>query len=250
MEAAALAKERQDMLFATRSASISANAPSRVECLKALIEGHGTSGVVEEGESVQNALARWGKARKVEVEEEKERSKLERRKNKSSSASKLKKDFDAPDEESPRHPASTTSKESVESHDMDLDPLMTPQPSYSNVTNTNNSKGKQKGQQEPPLYETSALKQAIDTLTTLASTLLGTYGETGIYEETYEGIMKQLIAEGEVPRDWRPSQKKTETASNDIEVAKNGHSRLDDLTEVKHERKSIVSRPVIARPKS
>ena len=40
----------------------------------------------------------------------------------------------------------------------------------------------------------------IDQLTSLASLLLDAYGETDIYDETYDGVVKTLRLEGEVPR--------------------------------------------------
>lgn len=232
IEAAQKAKERQDALFAARSQQIAASSMSRIDCLKALIEGLG--GLVKPGETVQAALARLGKARKEEQEAEKERLKKERRQKK---ASAPKKDFDAPDDPATYHPSTTSSKsaasaQNTETKDMDLDPLAPPNPSASSI-----SKGK--GKETDPHANDSPTKIAIDRLTTLASTLLGVHGETDIYEETHEGIIRQLIAEGEVPRGWTPKNEEILAGGN-----ANGHA----VEEEKPQRKSVISRPLIARP--
>ena len=188
---------------------------------------------------MQSALSRLGKARKLEAEEEKERTKRERR---TLGKNRPKRDFDAPDDDSVRHPSSASGKDDVQTHDMDLDPLVIPQP---HAFPNHSAKGKQASRDDP----TSPHKQAIDMLTTLASTLLGTYGETGIYEETHEGIIKQLIAEGEVPRGWRPSNIARDPLVEQTQGHENGNA-VAEVKEVRQGRRSVVSRPVIARPKS
>jgi len=130
-------------------------------------------------------------------------------------------------------PSTSAEKKDVETHDMDLDPLAPPNPTASSM---NKGKGKE-------VENTTPTKAAIDALTTLASTLLGTHGETDIYEETHEGIIRQLIAEGEVPRGWKPN----------VQEAKNGQGASDlNAKEAKdgNQRKSVISRPVIARPRA
>lgn len=238
LAAAAEAKRRQDELYAARSATLANSSVSRIDCLKQLIEGDG--GLVKEGETVQMALSRLGKARKQEVEEEKERLKRERRLNKTQ---RPKKDFDAPDEQPPTKPATTTPAENVEKHDMDLEnPLSPPQPSAASIP----SAAKGKGRENEPI---SPIKMAIDRLTSLASTLLGTHGETDIYEETHEGIIRQLIAEGEVPRGWKPNNTASEKST---EEKGNGESGTSGGTSDKGSkgRRSVISRPLIARPRS
>lgn len=238
IESAQKAKERQDALLRQRSEQIAASSMNRIDCLKALLEGNG--GLVKPGESVQAALARLGKARKEEVEQEKERLKKERRQNKASSSSKPKKDFDAPDEPSMHHPASAESSNKTETHDMDLDPLAPPNPSSSSAL------AKGKGRETDSTMAASSDSQtkiAIDRLTTLASTLLGVHGETDIYEETHEGIIRQLIAEGEVPRGWTPKND-APAASSANGKQENGSNGKDNV------RKSVVSRPLISRPRA
>jgi len=233
LAAAAEAKKRQDELYASRTTALANASVSRVDCLKQLIEGDG--GLVKEGESVQMALSRLGKARKLEAEEEKERLKKERRANQ---AKRPKKDFDAPDEQPPTKPATAESAKSVEKQDMDVDnPLSPPNPAPSSIPSLDKGKSREA---EP----VSATKQAIDRLTSLASTLLGTHGETDIYEETHEGIIRQLVAEGEVPRGWKPSN----TAPSATAAAqKAGNSTAAPGASG---RRGVVSRPLIARPRS
>jgi CD2 antigen cytoplasmic tail-binding protein 2 len=233
IEAAQKAKERQDALVKQRAEQIAASSMSRIDCLIALLEGNG--GLVKPGESVQAALARLGKARKEEVEQEKERLKKERRQNKASS-SKPKKDFDAPDEPEMRHPASAESSNKTETQDMDLDPLAVPNPSLPSTL----AKGKGR---EIDASNDSPTKIAIDRLTTLASTLLGVHGETDIYEETHEGIIRQLIAEGEVPRGWTP--KNDDSAGSEANGKQGNGSNGRENT-----RKSVISRPLISRPRA
>ncbi|KAK9894366.1 hypothetical protein P389DRAFT_95521 [Cystobasidium minutum MCA 4210] len=242
IEAAQKAKERQDALFKARSQQIEASSMSRIECLKALVEG--TGGLVKPGESVQAALARLGKARKEEQEAEKERLKKERRKNKSNSAPK--KDFDAPDDPATHHPstastASASSASKTETQDMDIDPLAPPRPSASSIAK---GKGKETDSSSTTAND-SPTKLAIDRLTTLASTLLGVHGETDIYEETHEGVIRQLIAEGEVPRGWTP--KNEDILSN---PANGAGAKESDAVEEKPQRKSLIARPLISRPKA
>lgn len=225
IEAAKRAKERQDALYNERSKQLETGSMSRIDCLKALIEGNG--GLVKEGETVQAALVRLGKVRKAEAEEEKERIKRERRQK---PRAKPAKDFDAPDTPADRNPSTRESAERTETQDMDLDPLAAPKPSGPSL------KGKERA------TEVSQTKFAIDMITTLASTLLGTHGETDIYEETHEGIIRQLIAEAEVPRGWKPnnsasSATASEQAPASVAPATNGSGR-----------RSVVSRPLIARP--
>ena len=225
IEAAKRAKERQDALYDERSKQLQTGSMSRIDCLKALIEGNG--GLVKEEESVQGALARLGKIRKTEADEEKERLKRERRQKPRARPTK---DFDAPDTPADHNPSSTESAKRTETQDMDLDPLAPPKPTGPSL------KGKERA------VEVSSTKQAIDLITTLASTLLGTHGETDIYDETHEGIIRQLIAEGEVPRGWKPSNASTSAGeSNRAQAsaapAQNGSAR-----------RSVVSRPLIARP--
>lgn len=242
IEAAQKAKERQDALFRARSQQLAASSLSRIDCLKALIEG--TGGLVKPGESVQAALARLGKARKEEQEAEKERLKKERRKNKASNAPK--RDFDAPDDPATHHPSVTSSSAAnsankTETQDMDLDPLAAPNPSASSILK---GKGKETDSSSSTNANDSPTKIAIDRLTTLASTLLGVHGETDIYEETYEGVIRQLIAEGEVPRGWTP--KNEDILSGSPGKNENGESASDG----KPQRKSVIARPLISRPQA
>lgn len=231
IEAAQKAKERQDALFSARSKQLEASSMSRIECLKALVEGLG--GLVKPGESVQTALARLGKARKEELEIEKEKLKQERRKN---GSSRPKKDFDAPDDPAEHHPSSLQSKNGTETHDMDLDnPLAAPRPSSSSM----------KGKGKEVESEDSPTKIAIDRLTTLASTLLGMHGETDIYEETHEGIIRQLVAEAEVPRGWQP--KNEEILSSTVDGSQQSQTKTQDT---QSQRKGVVSRPLISRPRA
>jgi hypothetical protein len=201
---------------------------SRIDCLKALVEGNG--GLVKEQESVQGALARLGKVRKAEADEEKERLKKERRQK---PRTKPARDFDAPDTPADHNPSTTDSAKRTELQDMDLDPLAAPKPTGPSL----------KGKERAP--EVSFTKQAIDLITTLASTLLGTHGETDIYEETHEGIIRQLIAEGEVPRGWRPNN-----SNSNSEATRDQPSASSVTTQSQNgsRRRSVVSRPLIARP--
>lgn len=235
IEIAQKAKERQDALFKARSQQLAASSMSRIDCLKALIEG--TGGLVKPGESVQVALARLGKARKEENEAEKERLKTERRKKKSS-GSAPKKDFDAPDNPATQHAPSASSAEQTERQDMDLNPLAPPNPSAASL--------KGKGKEVDSSASDSPTKIAIDRLTTLASTLLGVHGETDIYEETHEGIIRQLIAEGEVPRGWTPKNEDI------LSRTENGQEAGADAADVQErpQRKGVISRPLISRPKA
>lgn len=232
IEIAQKAKERQDALFNARSQQLAASSMSRIDCLKALIEG--TGGLVKPGETVQSALARLGKARKEEVEIEKERLKKEKRKNKSNAP---KKDFDAPDNPAVQNTPSTSSAEKTEKQDMDLDPLAPPNPSTGSI--------KGKGKETDSSSSDSSTKIAIDRLTTLASTLLGIHGETDIYEETHEGVIRQLIAEGEVPRGWTPKNEDILSRTSQD----NGSSTITNVQE-QPQRKGVVSRPLISRPKA
>lgn len=234
IEIAQKAKERQDALFKARSEQLAASSMSRIDCLKALVEGLG--GLVKPGETVQAALARLGKARKEENEAEKERLKKEKRKQKSTAP---KKDFDAPDNPATQHAPSSSSAEKTERQDMDLDPLTPHNPSASSIV-----KGKGKATDSTSSSD-SPTKVAIDRLTTLASTLLGVHGETDIYEETYEGIIRQLIAEGEVPRGWEP---KNEDILSETQPG-NGVDAVKEVEE-KPQRKGVISRPLISRPKA
>lgn len=243
LEAAAKAKERQEAEFSARTNQLEKEALSRVDCLKGLIEGNG--GLVKAGESVQAALARLGKARKIQQEEHKEQLKREKRLQKqagtSLSNSRPKKDFDAPDDVSLS--ASVTSQRDVEHRDIDLDPFTPPQPSAASlVSSTAKGKGKETSSSD---YSNDPVKKSIDLLTSLASTLLGTYGETDIYEETHEGIIRQLVAEGEVPRNWKPSNDASEIGGS------NGTSTNVTIEEQPQKpRRGIISRPVISGPKS
>lgn len=54
--------------------------------------------------------------------------------------------------------------------------------------------------QSPESQELDQLKSKIDRLTTLAGTLLDGYGETEVYDWTYDDVVKDLRLEGEVPR--------------------------------------------------
>ena len=228
IEAAKRAKERQDALYNDRSRQLETASMSRIDCLKALVEGNG--GLVKEQESVQGALARLGKVRKAEADEEKERLKKERRQK---PRTKPARDFDAPDTPADHNPSTTDSAKRTELQDMDLDPLAAPKPTGPSL----------KGKERAP--EVSFTKQAIDLITTLASTLLGTHGETDIYEETHEGIIRQLIAEGEVPRGWRPNN-----SNSNSEATRDQPSASSVTTQSQNgsRRRSVVSRPLIARP--
>lgn len=224
IEAAKRAKEHQDALYNERSKQLGTGSMSRIDCLKALIEGNG--GLVKQGESVQAALVRLGKIRRAEAEEEKERLKKERH---AKPKTKPAKDFDAPDT-TPAYQNSSTAESAkrTETQDMDLDPLALPKPSAPSL------KGKERAVDQSPT------KFAIDLITTLASTLLGAHGETDIYEETHEGIVRQLIAEGEVPRGWKPVNAANTASRSDYAPSSTAQNASG--------RRSVVSRPLIARP--
>lgn len=244
LQAAQRAKEKQDALIADRHRVQDAKILSRIDCLKAMLQKMG--GLVQPGESVQTALVRLGKARKHEQEAEKERLKQER---KNSKKSRPKKDFDAP---SPPGEHQTESAGATGSSiaDMDaIDPLAPPHPVASGALKEAPANGTKRSTDTP-------IKIAIDTLTTLASTMLGTYGETAIYDETYGGMIKQLVAEGEVPRNWKPTVEPLAGSANgnDITHVSSDKSESDALTitETKKpsSRKTVISRPLISRPSS
>lgn len=57
--------------------------------------------------------------------------------------------------------------------------------------------GAQEDEYSAPLAD---IKRRVDRLTTLAGTLLDGYGETDVYDWTFDDIVKDLRLEGEVPR--------------------------------------------------
>lgn len=220
IEAAMAAKRKQEELAADRSRQAEMASMSRIDCLKALLEGQG--GLVKPGETVQKALARLGQARKAEVEAEKDRLKKEKRKQR---PAKPARDFDAPDDPNVHHPSAVSQTQIVQGE------------------GTSSAKGKGR---EVDATTISPLGTAIDTLTTLTSTLLSAYNETEIYEETHEGIIRQLIAEGEVPRGWKPTNASSDGSG---EPSSQGGTAAGAMSGGVVKR-SVISRPLISRPKS
>lgn len=209
IEAAAKAKQKLDHENAEREAQEASRALSRIDCIKAMLQSHG--GLVKAGETVQSALARLGKARKGEQEAEREQQKRDRR---AAAAERPKKDFDAPS------PTADTGMV---------------------VDGATATKGKGKTAAKPA----SAVSQAIDALTSLASTMLNTHGESAIYEESHEGMIKQLIAEGEVPRNWKPI---VQGSSDSNDPSTNGGLTSNAQEQANKPRRGVVSRPLTARP--
>jgi CD2 antigen cytoplasmic tail-binding protein 2 len=76
----------------------------------------------------------------------------------------------------------------------------------------------------------------IDEISTLASTLLGSYGETDIYEESWDSIVKTLRLEGEVPRGWEPDTPEAADGSTTQGAVKSSTAST-----------SVIQRPLIAR---
>jgi CD2 antigen cytoplasmic tail-binding protein 2 len=76
----------------------------------------------------------------------------------------------------------------------------------------------------------------IDEISTLASTLLGPHGETNIYEESWDSIVKTLRLEGEVPRGWEPKLPNDDSTTEDAATVPESTST------------SVVNRPLISRP--